>query len=55
MLTETEFLDNVTKVFAGTEETYDYVSDECFERMKKYMTQDEIYKAINLRNTKENA
>lgn len=55
ILTEAEFLDNVTKEFADTNEIYDYVSDECFERMKKYMTQDKIDKAINLRNTKENA
>ena len=55
ILTEAEFLDNVTKAFADTNEIYGYVSDECFERMKKYMTQDKIDKAINLRNTKENA
>lgn len=47
---EAEFLDNVTKAFADTKEIYDYVSDECFERMKKYMTQESIIKAIELRN-----
>lgn len=49
LLTESEFLDNVTKAFADTNDIYDYASDERFERMKKYMTQDKIDKADYLR------
>jgi len=49
---ETE--ERISRNFATNPDVWDIVTDECFERMKKYMTKDEIDKAINLRNAKGN-
>ena len=51
-LTSEEFSDNITKSYANIEYMQIEASDECFERMKKFMTQDKIDKAMILRNEK---
>ncbi len=50
LLTEDEFLDDVIKVYANTESMHIKAGDECFEKMKKYMSKDKIDKAMYLRD-----
>ena len=54
LMTKQEAEERISRNFAANPDVWDIVTDECFERMKKYMTKYEIDKAINLRNAKEN-
>lgn len=54
LMTKQETEERISRNFARNPDVWDIVTEECFDRMKKYMTKDEIDKAINLRNVKEN-
>ena len=50
LMTNKEMRESIARNFSKNPEVWDIVTDECFERMKKYMNQEDIIKAIELRN-----
>ena len=50
LMTNKEMRESIARNFSKKPEVWDIVTDECFERMKKYMNQEDIIKAIELRN-----